>query len=460
MKTLTYIFVFTVLMSAMTSCKKYLEAKSNQSLSTPSTLADLEALLNHPTLPNRGTVMLNGLTDEYFYKYAEWQSRNELFNRGYIWDPQLNDYTDWAGQYNAVLYANTALYNLEQISSNGETERRNKIKGTALFFRALAFYRIALLYAPQYDSSSAQSDLGIPLRLKADINDVSIRSSVQQTYERIIADLKEAVSLLPNNVPNTNISKSQPTKVAAHALLARVYLQAGAYQSAKEHANAALQIYSTLMDFNDNTWVNLNTTSGLGFKQLNPEVILHSSVSNSPASFIEARVDTNLYNSYNANDLRKAAYFLRNPDGTYRFKGSYAESLIEVFCGIATDELYLIRAECNAREGDLSNAMKDLNDLLRTRWRKVNNVTTYVDQTAINTTDALAKIISERKKELVFREVRWADLKRLNKQSNFSQTLTRSLNNQLYSLPPNDLRYTLLIPIEVLNVTNLQQNPR
>jgi tetratricopeptide (TPR) repeat protein len=323
----------------------------------------------------------------------------------------------------------------------------------------MAFSRLLLLYAKQYDPATASNDPGIPLRLNADINETSTRAGLQQSYDQVLSDLGEALDLLPANTPTTIINKTKPSKVAAHGLLARVYLQMGNYSKAKEHADAALQMHGSLLDFNDANWV---TPAGSpSIKPFNPEMILYLRSDAGLASNAAAKTDTVLYASYtDPNDLRKTVYFNQNPDGSYRFKGSYCNNLLELFCGIATDELMLIRAECFAREGQTASAMKDLNDLLRTRWKKIANVTTYVDQTAASSNEALVKIIAERKRELVNRELRWADLKRLNKEPAFATTLTRTLNNQVYTLPPNDLRYVLLIPQEVLRIVNLPQNPR
>ena len=99
--------------------------------------------------------------------------------------------------------------------------------------------------------------------------------------------------------------------------------------------------------------------------------------------------------------------------------------------------------------------MKDYNTLFSNRFR----TGTYVNATAISVDDALNKIIPERRKELLFRDLRWTDLRRLNKDSRFAVTLSRSLNSTIYTLPPNDIRYTLPIPDYVIALNGIQQNP-
>jgi tetratricopeptide (TPR) repeat protein len=457
MKLKLTIIIFCIGFVGLTSCRKFLETKSNQSLATPETLADLEAILNNQAI-NVGTVLLNGMSDEYYYLLTNWNSRPKLHKDGHVWEAQLNDYNDWFGQYHAVFNANTVLFNLDLISKdNEEIDRQQRIRGAALVYRAFAFYRVLQLYALQYDKNSASADWGIPLRLEADINEVSSRAKMDESYDRILTDLQEALTLLPETTPETIVTKTFPTRTAAFALLARVYLQMGEFTKAKDNAGQALQLHNALMDFNDGNWV---APGLLPFKPANPEVILYSFSNSSPNSNTVAKIDSNLYKSYDKDDLRKTLYFIKNSDPSYRFRGSYSGKTSDLFNGLATDELYLIRAECLAREGNFNDAMQDLNHLLRTRWRSENGTSTYVDQVAADADEALAKILSERKKELVYREVRWSDIKRLNKEPQFAITLSRNMNGQSYTLPPNDVRYALLIPIEVMNIVDLPQNAR
>jgi starch-binding outer membrane protein, SusD/RagB family len=69
-------------------------------------------------------------------------------------------------------------------------------------------------------------------------------------------------------------------------------------------------------------------------------------------------------------------------------------------------------------------------------------------------------ILQERRKELPFTaDVRWEDLRRLNKDPNFQKTIVRVLNGTTYTLPPNDPKYVLPIPENEVQLSGLQQNP-
>src|SRR5690606_30279770 len=112
-----------------------------------------------------------------------------------------------------------------------------------------------------------------------------------------------------------------------------------------------------------------------------------------------------------------------------------------------------------ARQGEVDLAMKDLNALLRTRWRKVNGVSTYVDQSAADASAALKLILTERRKELLLRGLCWTDLRRLNLEEPFKKTLSRTIDGKTYKLEPGSFRYTFPIPDEILSKSGMKQNP-
>jgi starch-binding outer membrane protein, SusD/RagB family len=438
----------SVAIVSLSSCKKYLETKSVQTLSTPSTLDDLQLMLDNPIV-SVGLNLTNTSTDEYYLKYTDWDSRPEISKNAYIWDPVLDNISDWSDQYRIVYYTNNVLHNIESVPAKGQEERKATIQGAALFYRAHSFFQIAQLFSPQFDAVTASSDLGIPLRLNVDINDPSTRASVQQTYDQIIKDLNQASELSPT----TQVMKTRPGKNACFGMLARVYLQMGDYAKAKEAADKCIQISNSLLDYNS-----LDTLASYPLGQFinNPEIIYYSRT-DAPLAAEDSRVrmDTNLVASYQPNDLRRKVFFRTNTDKSFAFKGNYSGGY-DLFNGVAVDEIYLIRAECYAREGNTSAALQDLNTLLIKRWKKG----TFVPYNPPTADQALDLIIKERKKELIFRALRWPDLKRLNKDSRFAITLKRELNGQIYLLPPNDLRYTMLIPLQVMNIANLTQNSR
>jgi hypothetical protein len=61
---------------------------------------------------------------------------------------------------------------------------------------------------------------------------------------------------------------------------------------------------------------------------------------------------------------------------------------------------------------------------------------------------------------LLFRGLRWTDLRRLQKDG-YTPVLTRVLNGTAYTLQPGDNRYTWPIPPDVISFNpSMPQNPR
>lgn len=447
--TLFISLIFLIITSA--GCKKYLDEKANASFIVPATLRDLQALLDfYQFMNNRDPGSGEVSADNYYLTTTDWNAQSEVDRRKYTWEKDYlfaDGSNEWLTAYSSIYTPNYILENIDKIATNKPSDQNdiNNIKGQAFFFRAKYYHQAAIIWTNAYDSATALNELGLPLRLNSNFNEVSVRSNLQQTYDQIIADLEQSITLLPN----TPVHPMRPSKAAAYGLLSRVYLSMRKYNKAGINADLCLQIKNTLLDYNT-----LSTTANF-ITQFNSEVIFHSVMSFSgPLTNNICKIDSVLYNSYPINDLRKVIFFKSNGNGTYRFSGNYDN--ISFFTGIATDEIYLTRAECFARAGNKDAALADLNALISKRWR---NTVTYTPFTATDAADALTKILTERRKELLMRGLRWMDIKRLNKE-NANIILRRIVNNQTFTLLPNDLKYALPIPEDVIALSGMQQNPR
>jgi starch-binding outer membrane protein, SusD/RagB family len=448
------LFVFPVCLS-QSSCKKYLDAKQNESQTIPSTLKDLQALLDQSGMYSSAPSYAEFVSDNYYVTTASWNTVPEVeWRLGYIWDANAKGYNvTWINPYNSIYYANVVLDYLPGVKVDAsDITIADQIKGSALFYRSFQFYQLAQVFCKPY-TSSAGTDMGIVLRTASAIETPSERSTVQQTYDRLIADLKTAAELLPVKAA----SATRPNKAAAFGLLARTYLSMREYDQALVYAEKALQVNNSLLDYNALIPANQPV---LPFFTTNPEIQVASVQTFASILLMSpshTRIDSSLYKSYNVNDLRRSVFFRTSGNTQYwwgsYFNGPTLESF--VFDGIANDELYLIRAECRARAGNVTDALNDLNTLLRNRWK----TGTYSDFTTNDPAVALAWILEERRKELLFRGLRWSDLRRFNLEG-ANITLKRIINNTTYTLPPNDLRWTLLIPDIEINRSGIPQNPR
>lgn len=442
-------------MVLLLSCKKdFLDAKPNVNMVVPKSLNDFQSILDNAGVVNLCRRTLPEITnDNLFVPDNIYLSSTASSQSLYIWkdDADFDNY-DWSGAYSSIFIMNSVLesvMNVVQVNPGDEDMKKN-IKGSALFHRGMFFWDLLQNFAPVYETSAGQQP-GIILPLTNNVQERLARSNLEQSYQQVLNDLREAIPLLPEQVE----FKTRPNRCAGYAAMARVYLSMGVYQQAGLYADSALQLYSTLINYNS---LNKPVETSNPFIRFNDEVIFQTMLPSQTITSISANsgyVDTTLYNSYVSNDLRKKLFFA-SFGNNHRITGRYSGTSYG-FGGMATDELYLTRAECRAHVGDLTGAMQDLNTLMVTRWK----AGTYVPATASTETQALQQILSERRKQLLMRGLRWTDLKRLNLDSRFAVTLKRVIAGTVYTLPPGDPRYLFLIPSsEILLNQLVSQNPR
>lgn len=429
------------------SCKKYLDAKPNQALATPATIGDLLGILDNYNFINaRFPAAGEVASDNYYLNTADFNNLIERQRMFYTWQKYDNIGGDYTNPYGAIAYANVILDALPDISSRDAAEM-NTIRGDALFIRGSFHFALAQLFAKPYASATANSDPGIALRLTSDITVKPVRSTLAATYGSVLADLKTAAALLPGNIG----AKYLPSKPAAYGMLARVYLSMNDYALAGLYADSALALYHTLIDYNM-----INTTATIPFPQFNDEVIYDARAPQAPAlALAKAHVDSNLYASYADNDLRKTVYFRTTSAGVF-FKPGYAgQNNGSLFTGLATDELYFIKAETQARSGNINAALSTLNTILSLRYKSGS----YVPYKTTDPAQLLNLILQERRKELLLRGLRWIDLRRLNQDPNDAVTLHRNVAGSSYELLPNSPRYIFEIDQNAVHISGLTQNP-
>lgn len=466
MKKNVYILLILGLLLFQSCMKEFLEIKHDFSKTIPTKLEDYRAILDNGSLMNNFSSHSLGILggDEVYVRDQVYNSSFRLAweKNAYIWEKDVFGMLavpDWDYGYKRILYANVVLDGLKTISIEPkEKDVFNEVKGAAYFLRAFSFLQLSDLFSRQFDKSNAENTLGIPLRLESDITLPVKRNSLKDTYDQIIADLDLAIELLPSHVE----VKERPCRAAALALLSRVYLQMEDYESALKYAELTLEEDVALLDYNSLDLSGNPNSNGSyfifeGWQQQNPEVLFMNSSAGIGLiqTFVGGNmtIDTILMRSYQANDLRKKVFF-KSSDDTDAFIGTYT-GYGGTFTGVAVDEVYLILAEAACRLNKLDVALASLNALLVVRHDATFRPLELKDKDRL-----LEMIILERRKELIFRGVRWADLKRLNKDPRFQTTLIKELNGTKYELKANDLRYVWQLPYLSILQSGLEDNPR
>lgn len=444
----------------MIGCSKnFLEEKPNSDIVIPSTIEDFTAILDNADVMNVTGALSQLASDEYFISsFTIYQSLPTVIEKNsYIWNKDLygggTQIQDWNALYATIYCSNSVLSELAK-SDLAITPSGRNIEGWAKFCRAYAMYDLARNFTGAYDSATASHELGIPLRTTPEIDVLIKRSSLQQTYEHILNDLKASAQLLVNTVPNQY--RNRPSRTAAYAAMARVYLSMRDYKNAESAVDSCLKYYNKLINYNS-----VSQTSTTPFTYTSDEtiyytrqIIAYSSLTSYSATSLYS-LDTVFMASYITNDLRRPIYFRANSFGYFRMNRGYVGGGVYPFTGLATDEMYLIKAECATRRNDVTTALTQLNNLLVNRFK----TGTYVPINLSLPGDVLNKVLDERKKELIWRSLRWSDIKRLNLEGRGIQP-QRILNNQVYHLAPKDPKYIFPIPDDEILLSGIEQNNR
>ncbi|MEJ5146003.1 RagB/SusD family nutrient uptake outer membrane protein [Sphingobacterium sp. MYb388] len=443
--------IWAILGLSMLSCDQYLDVQSDSRLVIPNGIDDLQKLLdNNMEMNYQKGGKIEEITDDYSLTSANYALLRDQEKLAYMWKPyeSLNN-MDWARSYSVVYNANLVLDRLSKVARTKENATTwDKVKGTALFYRANQYLSLLWIYAPAYSKTTSQDDLGIVLRNTSDFNVKSARSTVEVSYRNVINDLRQAAELMPEH----SVHVLQPNVKAVYGVLARTYLSMARYDSAYFYADLVLGDNPKLLDYNQLEDVKLN--NDYPFMAFNKETVFYEEMNftgflsqnniNIPASVLQL---------YETNDLRKMTFFKSGTGGDMTFKGNYSGSNAW-FCGLANNELLLIRAEGASRQGNLVVAQNDLNRLLEKRYA----TGTYIPYVFAHKDVAVNTILLERRKELLFRGLRFSDIKRLNVVGN-GIVLNRTVEGTAYQLNPNDKRYAHRLPDDVIRLSGILQNP-
>lgn len=150
--------------------------------------------------------------------------------------PQFDNF--WIASYKGINRANALIDRINPAIA--EAPRRN-IVGQAKFLRALYYFHLVKAFG------------GVPLHVKATVDFSSValpRSSAAEVYAQIIADLKEAETMIAP-FTTANHTAGYATPGAAKALLAKVYLQNKQWADAATKAKEVMDMgsYNLMADY-------------------------------------------------------------------------------------------------------------------------------------------------------------------------------------------------------------------
>ena len=454
------LYIIASLVILLAGCSKFLDLKPKDKF-IPVTVADYENMLNSGTIVNFGDYFWDLLSDDAFLpegqpgnlysKQQLWGRKTYTFNNS-PYDQGSNDY-QWSEGYKRIFYFNTVINNIMD-ATEGTDDNKKSVRAEALLGRAMEHLQMVNVYAVHYDAATAATDLGIPIALVADINAKFKRNTVKEVYDQVIADATAAIDDLPLKHKYT---KYRACKAGGYALLTRTYLFMGDYTNAIKYANLTLSLQGELTDMNTykviipGPFPNV-PGAPLGWTdipdgQLNPETIvarhflrpfgLGMDVCASPELTALFTNDDCRWNLYYADGWPPAPPFnYMSRYGVRIFlRGDYYSNYLNV------PEIYLTRAECNARANNLTDALNDVNTL-RVNRIKPATYKAFTPADFDNDADKVLRfVLDERRRELAFTNMRVIDLKRLNKEARFQKTITHTAEGTDYHLLPGDKNY-------------------
>ncbi|MBT9391630.1 RagB/SusD family nutrient uptake outer membrane protein [Hymenobacter sp. NST-14] len=459
-------------------CDKQLDIEPQQSvdaataLSTPegvqSALTGAYARLDLPQSYGTNLLLLADLLGTDNTTYIGWQGTFISYRevaRKQMTDVNTEADRTWNQNFQTINLTNLVLDALPVVTDDDE---KSRIEGEARMIRGMVYFELARLYAQPYRTTGAFSNAavgvpapsstpGLPINLSANKTEADAarriaRSSLEETYTQILADLTAAENLLPASNDRTRFDQYD-----AKAFLARVYLQRGEYAKARDLANEVINDSGASLNASSvSTFTNKNSSEVLFEIQQNDQNNAGNSndglatfYSSNAAGFGgrgDVRIFASFANLYGAGDQRGfnpqiGASLIYEGDGRRAgalrsFKWNNAGQNISI---LRLAEMYLIRAETNQRLGTSVGAtpLDDVN-LIRSRA-----------QAATLGSVTLADILQERDLEFAFEGFRIHDYKRTG----------RSIGTGATGIAANAPELVMPIPKYEINLGNaLPQN--
>jgi tetratricopeptide (TPR) repeat protein len=446
--------VASALVTVFTACDSRLDVEPTQTIDEAAALAteqDVRVTLTgaydlmHGSNPNAGSGDLYAGAIQYTGELLG-DDREVVFGGTFttldeIWRKTLttvngNVTSLWVNAYRSINTANNVLAALERVPQ----ANRGNIEGQARFIRGSMYFELARFFGKQWGDGDNARNPAVPLVLEPTRSvtdaDNRPRSTVAEVYAQAIQDLTRAEELLA--VGNGNYAG----RFAATAQLSRVYLQQGNYAAARDAANRVINSgrFALARNFADAFDEN---AADYGREHIYRTIVTDQDGTNSLLTFFAAsqfqgrgdiRVQQRHLALYDAADIRRNFFYRA---GVNTFTSKYRDRFGDVPI-LRITEMYLTRAECNARL-NTSVGASPADDVNRIRTRA--GLPILGAGTA--TVDA---ILRERRLELAFEGTLIHDLRR-----------TRA---NVSTFPFNADRLVMPVPQREIDTNrNLVQNP-
>ena len=425
--------LLSILLLSISSCKKFLEETPNNALPTESSITDANTAraaiigaydrlqeyyaANYPTLGTITTdnVVFNGTLSQYLQ-----------LDQNAIPTDNVITVAAYQGIYRAINSANSVIAYVPTVTDPTlSTAEKDRILGEAYFIRALSYFDLARGWG------------GVQLQLEPtnDLNSLKgvKRSTLDQTYDQVLADLIKAETLLTEDATTRNRAQ----KSTVFALRARLHLYRKQWADAESYATQVINNpkFALVKPYNAFFTTPFQSTESVLELAFSP---------NDRNTFWNLWYPSSAGGQYTLKPSEALIAKLNNPTiGGSRKSliagtGNAVYGVLYNTAGTSTDpayliriaELYLIRAEARAQLNKLTEAAADLN-IIRAR--------ADVPATAADTQLVLLQAIEdENAVEFAFEAHRWFDLTRTERATAVLGLTDR--NFWLFPLPLSDVQ--------------------
>ena len=357
--------------------------------------------------------------------------------------------SSWANCYSVIAKCNSVIENAQKLAANTsftEADQKDfqRYDAEAHFVRAYVYFWLADHFCQSYTQTDPSKEAsGLPLvttyNPSGDIGTYPSRSTLEATFTMIEQDMEAAYTGLTAyeasgasdvaalDAPNAAYVSSY----AVEALQARVALVKGDYPTAAQKAEAVIASGKyELTDIADyaKLWTNDEGTEVIYRPIMTPTELggsngsAYISSSETSAYYIptygvlsmyadnDIRFDAffKLYKQLNVEGENYTAYVLNKFPGNTALRTGSTNNIMNMSKVFRLSEMYLIAAEAEARQGNVTTANTYLKTFLAKRLEGY-------EPSDYSANSILTAILNEREKEFIGEGLRMSDIRRLGK---------------------------------------------
>jgi hypothetical protein len=379
-----------ILLVVLTSCKKLVEVDPPVSLITgreafannTSAIAVVNSIYSFMSQYSSGNFaqgqysigMLTAVGGDELWLRRVSNNHFDQFYKNSLTPENFYDRYFWYDLYTNLYTCNVVLEKMPSATGIRE-DIKKQLLAEVKFMRAFHYFYLVNLFGD------------VPLATTTDfrINNALGRTPVAQVYNLILQDLKEALTELSPDFVDGYLKKAteriRPTKWAAAALLARVFLYLNDWAAAETHATTLIAHSEFLLESDlDRVFLIPSKEAILQLQPLAGENTTDGQyyTYRFPAFSPAFSLDSRLIASFDSGDVRLKNWVGQTvvpasgsiPTETYlrpfKYKMGRSSATTEYIMVLRLAEQYLIRAEARAQQNNLAGAKTDL-DAIRLR---------------------------------------------------------------------------------------------